>query len=175
MDSPFIRADQSANSLRLQDHIDRLSMFNPMIARMRAEQKRIEDMKHEAAVEISHRFAPVTPGRKPLWAKIEEETVMCYEEFRRMCEHSTRSVTSIEVADIIEQYRRLHPDPESEWHVEPAIRHNIFREYYYRTVKQYPVLDDNVMVLLGEAGNQACVSGGLYKKMKKAYDNNKLR
>ena len=163
------------NPVLFKEYIDRLSMFNPMIARMRAEQKRIEEMKYEAAVKISHRFVAVTPGRKPLWAKIEEETAMCYEMIRRRCEHSTRSVTAIEVADIIEQYRRLHPDPESEWHVEPAIRRNIFREYYYRVVKQYPVLDDNAMVVLGEVGNQVCVSGKIYKSMKKAYDNDKLR
>lgn len=131
-----------------KEYVDRLCLFNPMIARMRADQMRIEEMKHEAAVKISHRFAPVTPGRKPLWAKIEEETAMCYETLRRRCEHSTRSVTTIEVADIIEQYRRSHPDPESEWHVEPAIRCNIFREYYYCAVKQYPAIEDNAFVHL---------------------------
>lgn len=152
-----------------KEYVDHLHLFNPMIARMCAEQMRVEEMKHEAAVKISHRFAPVTPGRKPLWAKIEEETAMCYEMLRRRCEHSICSVTAIEVADIIEQYRRSHPDPESEWHVEPAIRYNIFREFYYRVVKQYHVLEDNAMVVLaGKDGLQVPMSGRLYQAMQKS-------
>lgn len=133
MDSPFIRAAQSANALRLQDHIDLLSMFSPVVARMRAQQKRVDDMKHLSAIEIRNRFVPVTPGRKPVWAKIEEETAMCYEVLRRKYEGSCQSVSVITVADIIDQYRKSHPDPEPE----PAFRYNIFRDFYFRVVKKF--------------------------------------
>ena len=51
----------------------------------------------------------------------------------------------------------------------PAIRHNIFREFYYRVVKQYPLLDDNAMVVLaGKDGLQVPMSGRLYKAMQKS-------
>ena len=132
MDSPFIRAAQSANALRLQDHIDLLSTFSPMVARMRAQQMHINEMKHLAAIEIRNRFIPVGCARKPVWAKIEEETAMCYEVLRRKYEGSCQSASVITVADIIDQYRKSHPDPDPE--PVPAIRRNIFREFYYKVM-----------------------------------------
>ncbi|MCQ2231369.1 MAG: hypothetical protein MJZ30_05905 [Paludibacteraceae bacterium] len=114
------------------EYIDQLSMFNPTIARLRAEQQRVNEMKRQAAQENYRRLVSVTPGRKPLWAKIEEETAMAYESLFRKCEHSTRSVTTIQVADIIAQYRKEHPDPA------PApvlvLPHSIFREFYHKVV-----------------------------------------
>ena len=107
-------------------------MFYPTIAQLRAQQMRVYEMKRQAAQENYRRFVSVTPCRKPLWAKIEEETTMAYEALCRKYEHSTRSVTTIQVADIIAQYRKEHPDPV------PApvlvFPRSIFREFYLKVV-----------------------------------------
>ena len=120
------------NSDLFKEYVGFWSRYSPIIAQLHAQQMRIDETKHLAAVEIRNRFAPVTPGRKPLWAKIEEETAMAYESLCRECMHSTRSVTTIQVADIITQYRKEHPDPA------PApvlvLPRSIFREFYHKVV-----------------------------------------
>ena len=129
MNNPFFQELSYSNAVHFKEYIDRLSMFNPTIAQLRAEQMRIEEMKRRAALDIFHGFP-----RKSLWAKIEEETAMAYETLFRKCEHSTRSVSTIQVADIITQYRKEHPDPV------PApvlvLPRNIFREFYHKVVIQ---------------------------------------
>lgn len=115
-----------------KEYVGFWSRYSPIISQLHAQQMHIDEMKHLAAVEIRNRFAPITPGRKPLWAKIEEETAMAYEALCRKYEHSTRSVSTIQVADIIAQYRKDHPDPE------PApvlvFPRSIFREFYHKVV-----------------------------------------
>ena len=133
MQDPAFRKTMSDVSVDCyKEYIDNLAMFNPTIAQLRAQQKRVNEMKRQSAQEIYHRFAPFTPGRKPLWAKIEEETAMAYESLCRKYEHSTRSVTTIQIADIIAQYRKEHPDPA------PApvlvLPRSIFREFYHKVV-----------------------------------------
>lgn len=132
MNNPFFQELSYSNAVHFKEYMDRLSMFNPTIAQLSAQQMRVNEMKRQAAQENYRRFVSVTPGRKPLWAKIEEETAMAYESLFRKCEHSTRSVSTIQVADIITQYRKEHPDPA------PApvlvFPHSIFREFYHKVV-----------------------------------------
>lgn len=132
MNNPFFQELSYSNAVHFSEYIDQLSMFNPTITQLRAEQMRVNEMKREASQEIYHSFAPTTPGRKPSWAKIEEETAMAYESLCRKYEHSTCSASAITVADIITQYRKEHPDPA------PApvlvFPHSIFREFYHKVV-----------------------------------------
>lgn len=127
MNNPLLQELSYSNAVHFKEYIDRLSMFNPTIAQLRAEQMRIEEMKQRAALDIFHGFP-----RKPLWAKIEEETAMAYESLFRKCEHSTRSVSTIQVADIITQYRKEHPDPAPSPVL--VLPHSIFRDFYHKVV-----------------------------------------
>lgn len=130
MDNLLLQELSNTIAVHFSEYIYRMSMFNPTIAQLRAEQMRIDEMKHQAAFEIFHGFA-----RKPLWAKIEEETAMAYESLCRKYEHSICSASAITVADIINQYLKEHPDP-----ADPApapvlvFPHSIFREFYHKVV-----------------------------------------
>ena len=132
MNSPLFQKLSYSNAVHFKEYINQVSMFYPAIARLLAQQMRVNEVKRQAAQENYRRLVSVTPGRKPLWAKIEEETAMAYESLCRKYEHSTRSVSAIEVADIITQYRKEHPDPEPL----PVLvfTRSIFREFYLKVV-----------------------------------------
>lgn len=129
MNNPFFQELSYSNAVHFKEYIDRLSMFNPTIAQLRAEQMRIEEMKQRAALDIFHGCL-----RKSSLAKIEEDVAMAYEALCRKYEHSFCSAFAITVADIITQYRQEHPDPAPAPAPVFDFPHSIFREFYYKVV-----------------------------------------
>lgn len=85
-------------------------------------------------VESKPRFAPVTPGRKPLWSKLQEEEYMNLELLARAGLGSPDEI-----------YHKIARECERQQYIisEPAIPRNIFREYYYKTINK----NNNVKII----------------------------
>lgn len=75
--------------------------------------------------ERKRRFVPVTPGRKPLWAKLQEEEYMNLELLARAGLGSPEEI-----------FHKIKRECERQQSIvrEPAIRPNIFREFYYKVM-----------------------------------------
>lgn len=75
--------------------------------------------------ERKRRFVPVTPGRKPLWAKLQEEEYMNLELLARAGLGSPEEIFHNIKRECARQQSIAR---------EPAIPRNIFREFYYKVM-----------------------------------------